>query len=92
MGWKLIMKQRLPNDWFVDGSYEQTLKNLIKSYEQIPDTLGDFKEALTRDILMLSAYPKHEERAVIDYIKNNGKKLYDFAKTVVKRRYTKQKG
>ena len=51
MGWKLIIKQRLPNDWFVDGSYEQTLKNLIKSYEQIPDTFGDFKEALTRDIL-----------------------------------------
>ena len=78
----------LKADWFKPTSLEQTLKNLVASFDRDylrGVSIDAFVKDLIKEIRFISVYRGDEEKSVLDYIREHADQLYEFAKSIVGR-------
>ncbi|MBI4488981.1 MAG: hypothetical protein HY694_07830 [Deltaproteobacteria bacterium] len=82
------MGTALKADWFQPTSVEQTLKNLIASFDRdylMGVSFDAFVKDLIKEIRFISVYRGDEEKSVLDYIRKHAEQLYEFAQKIVGR-------
>ncbi len=82
------METPLKADWFKPSSVEQTVRNLIASFDRdyLKGVSFDaFVKDLIKEIGFISVYRGDEEKSVLDYIRKHAEQLYEFAQSIVGR-------
>ena len=71
----------MEENWFVEGSYEETIKNLLRAADKEyvrRITLDKFREDLLNELKFLGYYSPDKFLAVEAYVRENILLLYEF--------------
>jgi hypothetical protein len=84
----------LKTGWFKPSSVEETVRNLIASFDnnylRTVSSAASFERDLIKEIRFVSAYRGDEEKSVLEYIHTHADELYQFAKSAVSKKVSEK--